>query len=158
MILLQDSREQQPLKFKKVEGVEVKVAGLPVGDYGAEHEQEGGEIIRDMTVVERKSVSDLFNSFTGKSYERERAKIKRAKTMGMKYVLAVEATVTEVLKGHSYWNGFKQVEHPKSGLAMFRQLCTIQRKYGIEVWFCAGRAEMAWRVMEYFLAQERVKA
>lgn len=33
---------------------------------------------------------------------------------------------------------------------------TISRKYPVSLWFCASRKEMALRVLEYFLAGERM--
>lgn len=151
MILATDTREQEALEFSKVVGVEYIRKGLGVGDYAAWHEDK-----QDSTVVERKGIGDLFNSFTS-GYDNERAKILRAKQLSLHYVLAIEGSATEVRKGHSYWQGGELREHKKSGMAMIKQLHTIMRKYGVEVWFCQGRIEMAWRIQEYFLAQERVE-
>ncbi len=151
MKLVTDSREQQPLEFEKVVGVEYAVAGLSVGDYGAWHGQT-----QDPVVFERKGIGDLFNSFTA-GYEQERAKILRAARLGLTYVLAIEASATEILKGHSYWAGGEVRESRKTGIAMLRQLCTIQRKYGIQVQFFSGRREMALYLQEYFLSWERVQ-
>ena len=131
-------------------GVEVARKTLQVGDYGAEHASGP-----DLTVIERKGMGDLFNSYTG-GYEQERNKIIKAANLGLTFILAIEASATEVLKGHTYWDGEQRREHRKTGLAMFRQLCTINRKYGVQVWFCTSRTEMAWRILEYFLAQERL--
>lgn len=150
MKLLVDSREQLPLEFPPTVGVEVVPVALPLGDYSASY----GERL-DPTVIERKSVSDLFTSFTG-GYEAEKAKILKATVLNLTYVLAIEATASEVLKGHSYWKDGEVHESKKSGLAMLRQLMTLQRKYGIAVWFCTTRKEMAWRILEYFLAFERM--
>lgn len=146
-----DSREQRPLEFPSTVGVEVITTGLAVGDYGASH----GEI-QDPTIFERKSVADLFNSFTS-NYEAERAKILKSAQLGLTYILAIEAHASDVLKGHSYWRNGKLHEHKKTGLAMLRQLMTIQRKYGLSIWFCAGRREMALLILEYFLSYERIQ-
>ena len=150
--LIIDTREQTPLVFPKVKDVEVVVQGLPVGDYGALHGEDP-----DSTIFERKSVADLFTSFSG-NYKAEREKILRAKAQELTYVLAIEGTATDILAGHMYWKDGEAHESRKSGLAMIRQLMTLQRKYALPVWFCAGRREMAWRIQEYFLAQERNEA
>ena len=39
MVLLIDTREQAPLTFTTIKGVEVRVQMLPTGDYGAEHDE-----------------------------------------------------------------------------------------------------------------------
>lgn len=152
MILLRDTREQLPLTFPVVEGVMVQTATLTVGDYSALH-AEGA----DTTIFERKNLDDLYTSFTGERYEAERAKIQLAKTLNLHYILAIEAPFSEVLKGHGHWAEGEWHEAKKSGLAMVRQLMTIQRKYGIQVVYCDSRRMMALYILEYYLAQERVK-
>lgn len=155
MVLATDTREQQPLEFLSVKGVEYRTETLPTGDYGAWHEQ-GGEQVRDTAVVERKSLPDLFSSFCA-GYERERNKILRAKELGLSYILTIEGTFAEVLSGHAYFDGTDWQEARKTGLSLIKQLMTCQRKYGIQVWWCASRKEMAFRIQEFFLASERVK-
>jgi hypothetical protein len=144
--LLVDVQEKHPLEFVKTDGVEIVVQSLSVGDYQAEGQS---------VVVERKSVADLFSSFSG-GYEQERNKIIRAKARDLKYILAIEASATEIRKGHTYWKDGEEHEAAKTGISQVKQLMTISRKYGVEVWFCEGRKDMAFRIMEYFLAQERV--
>ena len=146
MKLLVDVQEKHPLEFVKTDGVEVIVQSLSVGDYQAEGQD---------CVVERKSIADLFSSFSS-NYEAERNKIIRAKSRDLKYILAIEASATEIRKGHTYWKDGEEHEAAKSGISQIKQLMTISRKYGVEVWFCEGRRDMAFRIMEYFLAQERV--
>ena len=152
MRLVTDSREQAPLVFSKVEGVTYETKGLVVGDYGCWHGQT-----QDATVFERKSLNDLFTSFSGERYEAERAKILRAKDLGLHYILAIEASATEVRKGHGYQQGGTYHEYKKPGISMIRQLMTLQQKYHIGVWFCQTRTEMAWMVQEYFLAGARMR-
>ena len=151
MILLIDSLEQEKLEFPKVLGITVATTRLEVGDYTAMH----GEV-RDSSVVERKSLADLFTSFAG-NYEAEKDKLLKAKGMGLTYILAIEVPFLEVLKGNTYWKDGELHESKKSGLSQIRQLMTWQRKYGVVVWFCQSRREMAMQIQEYFLAQERVR-
>ncbi len=126
---------------------------LPVGDYG----WIGKDGVRDNVVVERKSKSDLWGSYGGRGYERERAKILRAKERGEKFILAIECSIWEVRRGHEYYVKGEVKAAKKDGLSLVRQLMTVSRKYGVEVWFCNNREEMAFRIAEYFMARERVK-
>ena len=150
IILQIDSREQSPLSFPVTVGVEIQVIGLSVGDYTARH-----GTVMDTSIIERKSIQDAFTAFTGTAYERERAKILRAKEAGLTYILAIETTATELLKGCSYWAGGEVHEHKKTGLALLRQFAMLQRKYGVILWYCSSRKEMALMILEYFLAESR---
>jgi len=152
MQILIDTRERDPLTFQFVDGVSVKSECLNVGDYGCRHKD--GQM--DKAVIERKSVADLFHSFTHE-YENEKEKIMRAKAAGLIYVLAIEAPAIEVRKGHAYRKGGELIEVKKPGISQVRQIMTIERKYDIRVWWCVSRTEMAFRIQEYFLAQERIK-
>ena len=116
-----------------------------MGDYTARHRD--GKM--DTTVIERKGVGDLFNSFTHE-YENEKAKILRAKEAGLHYVLAVESTPLGIRAGYKF--------SKKDGLSQVRQIMTISRKYGVEVWWCANREEMAFQIQEYFLVRDRMLA
>lgn len=124
-----------------------------MGDYGAIHERTGP----DTTVFERKSVADLWTSFTGDNYLREKEKIKRAKDMALNYILAVEATPWEIRGGHEYFSEGEIKTSKKDGLTMLRQLCTVERKYGITIKFFNGRRDMAFYIVEFFLSLERIK-
>lgn len=151
MKLIIDTREQNELSFVDTDGVELVREALPVGDYTASHDNG----ILDNTVIERKSVADLFGSFSS-NYEAERNKIIKAHTRGLKYILAIEASATEIRKGHIYWKDGEKREASKSGISQIRQLMTISRKYEVEVWFCQDRKDMAFRIMEYFLSGEKL--
>lgn len=132
----------------------VEVVSLPVGDYTAEY-KDG---TRDKAVVERKGIGDLFHSFTHE-YENEKKKIERAKEAGLRYILAIEATAIEVRKGHSYWKDGESHQVKKVGIAQVRQIMTLHKRGDFdEVWWCSGRIEMAFRIQEYFLAEERIRA
>ena len=155
MTLIIDTREQAPLEFPKVEGVTVKRETMKTGDYTAKHTLKNGVEQLDSTVCERKSISDLFSSFT-RNYEQEKKKWERAQAWNLQYILAIEGTVSEVLAGHTYWKAGEVHEAKKSGLAQLRQLCTIERKYGIQVQFFESRKAMALWIVEFFLAQERI--
>ena len=156
MRIIQDSREQNGIMnlFPKVEGVTVEIGTLPVGDYAARHLIEGREI-PDMHCVERKAVGDLYTSMAS-GYEREKAKWTKAQQLGLRYILAIEGTISEILHADSYvGEGGERIVRRKDGLAQIRQLCTLQIKYGITVMFCSSRKEMAFYLMEFFLASGR---
>lgn len=155
LTILTDSREQEALKFNACEGVSFKVSCLSVGDYSCSYNVAGKEVMSD-TVFERKSVADAWGSFSGENYNRERAKMLRYKDCGfLKYILAIEAGLFDVRKGHSYWKGGEEHVAKKDGLSMIRQFCTCSHKYGITVMFFNGREEMAFFIQEYFMAFER---
>lgn len=155
MKLIVDSREQHPLTelFPKVVGVEIITQALPFADYTALH-QEGLVEQLDAACFERKSLADLFGSFT-KNYEREKAKWERAKLAGRTYILAIEGSISDVLRGHSYWKAGELHDATKDGLAQLRQLCTLQVKYGVRTMFFTSRKEMATYLLEYYLASGR---
>lgn len=151
MQILIDTRERDALTFEIIQGIEVKSECLPTGDYGCRHKD--GKM--DAAVIERKSIGDLFHSFTHE-YENEKAKIQRAKEAGLRYILAVESPAMEVRKGYSYWKAGEVKEMKKDGLSQVRQIMTLLRRGDFaEVWWCASRKEMAFRIQEYFLAHER---
>ena len=154
MILISDTREALPLVFSKIEGVEYRTEGLSVGDYTARYKD--GKM--SDTIWERKSLPDIFLSFTGKNYERERKKMLRYKECGFeKYILAIEATVFEIRTGYHYRKDGQEHWAKKDGLSMIRQIMTCMRKYGIIPWFFSSKEEMAFTIQEYFLTYERVK-
>ena len=141
------------LEFPQVKDVEVLRQTLLIGDYTAWHRFNGREV-PDPCVVERKGMGDLFTSFTS-GYEREKAKWTKAHQLGLHYILAIEGTVTDVLQGNRYWHDGEAQEGRKSGLAQLRQLCTISLKYQVQTWFFSSRKEMAFYLLEFFLASGR---
>ena len=137
--------------FVPTDGVEFVTETLQVGDYAARHND-----IMDTTIFERKSVQDLWGSYT-KGYDRERAKILKAKELGLKFILAIEDTCFNIRRGYSYQKDGEEIQSKVDGYSMIKKLFTIQRKYEIQCWFCPSRKEMAHMILEYFLAYERVK-
>ena len=150
LTITQDSREKDPLYFPELVGMSVSVGFLDFGDYGARYNDS---VIK--TVFERKSLGDLFNSYTS-NYEAEKAKFLRAHESGFRFILAIEEPFSEVLKGHTYRKNGELVESKKSGISMIRQLMTITNKYGVEVHYFQSRREMALYIQEYFLAFKRI--
>lgn len=152
MQILIDTRERDPLTFQMIDGVTVKSEYLSTGDYACRH--KNGEM--DETLIERKSIADLFSSFTGENYLREKAKIQRAKEAGKQYILSIEGTVYDVRKGYTFRKGGEEIESKKSGISQIRQILTLLRRGDFkEVWWCSSKSEMAFLIQEYFLTEER---
>lgn len=124
--------------------------GLETGDYSI---RIAGELAP--VRIERKSIGDLFSSFSGDNYRREKEKIERAKASNLRYILAIEASCSQVRKGHNYTKQGIQHLCQKDGLSQVKQLETISLKYGITVWYCNGREDMAMRVQECLLSYVR---
>lgn len=141
------------MEFTLTTGVSVESKCLVTGDYGCLH-KDG---TMDKAVIERKSIPDLFSSFTH-NYDNEKAKIERAKKEGIRYILAIEGSALDVRKGCTYWKGGEEHRVKKDGLTQLRQIMTLHKRGDIdEVWWCRDRSEMAFMIQEYFLAEERIK-
>lgn len=141
LVLKIDTREQKPLLFKEGIFDEIKLEGLPVGDYWAE--LNGKEL---PICFERKSLGDLFGTM-GVGYERFRRELFRARENNLKVVLVIEGSMEEVVKGHKY--------SKMSGDAMLKKLATLYVKYNLEYVFCNTRREMARRIEDVFGAIQR---
>lgn len=142
MVIVQDSREQLPLDFSGIDGVEkVESIGLPYGDYTAIVHGKPVPI-----VFERKGFSDLWGTMTS-GYPRFKREIERAKEDSIKLVLIVEGSYSDI------WNGFERSEF--DGESMLKKLATLYMKYDLEYIFCESRRVMARRIADTFLAVER---
>ena len=142
MVLIVDSREQLPLDFKDIEGIDkIEENALSYGDYAA--------IVHDKLVpimVERKGLNDLFGTMTS-GYQRFKDEMERARLAQHKLILAVEGTYTDV------WNG---IEHSQfDGQSMVKKLATLEVKYDLSTWFCESRRVMARRIVDLYSAVER---
>lgn len=139
-----DTREQKPLDFSGIEGVEkVETMTLSYGDYsGIVH----GRPVK--ILFARKSFSDLWGTFsTTDGHRRFKAEMLRAKEQGVKLILIIEGTYTDV------WNGFERSAY--DGGSMLKKLATLYTKYDLEYIFCESRRVMSRRIADTFLAIER---
>ena len=142
MILVQDSREQSPLDFKGIEGIEkIEEVGLSFGDYTAVVHGRPVPI-----VFERKGLGDLFGTMTS-GYDRFKREMERARESQMKLILIVEGSYTDV------WGGYKHSQY--DGASMMKKLATLYTKYDLEYVFCESRRVMARRIADTFLSVER---
>jgi len=90
-VVVQDTREQHPLRFPHCE---VEVATLPTGDYSA---KVGGRSLHDVVAIERKSVSDLLGCI-GSQRERFERELERLAQLRYRALL-IEGTLAEVAAG-----------------------------------------------------------
>lgn len=142
MIIIQDSREQAPLDFDGIEGVEkVERMGLAYGDYSAIVHEKPVPVI-----FERKGLVDLFGTMTS-GYERFKREMVRAKEANVKLILIVEGSYTNVYGGIQY--------SQFSGESMIKKLHMMQVKYDLETVYCESRRVMARYIAGFFHAVER---
>lgn len=130
--------------------LKTEVACLETGDYGVRIEG-----VLAPVRVERKSIGDLFASFSGDNYRREKEKIDRAKVLALRYILAIEGSCSDVRKGHKYRQGGQWHQVQKDGLSQVRQIETISMRYNVEIRYCSGREDMAFMVQEILMSYVR---
>ena len=146
MIILADTREQKSLSWDGIEGIDkVEEVTLAYGDYTALMGKEAKPV---PIVFERKSFSDLFGTMASTDgYRRFKAEMERAKADGVKLILIIEGSYSEV------YNGFERSQF--EGPAMLKKLATLYVKYDLEYIFCESRRVMARRIADVFYSVER---
>ncbi len=144
VIIIIDTREQKPLKFKAPYVTDTVVKKLDFGDYCCTYDD--GTICPFF--IERKSISDLFGTL-GKGHARFRKEINRATTNGKTLVIAIEKSFNEV------WDGYKHSK--KKGIEIIRILNTLLFKYKIPHIYCSNRVEMQRRISELFYSFGKMK-
>ena len=142
MVILCDSREQAPLEFNHQYITGVKVMKLNVGDYQC---QFSDGYIPPIS-IERKSLEDAFGTLT-QGYPRFRKEIIRARENKIMLVIAIEASITKILKGCE--------PSIRSGDEILQQLMSINVKYGVPFYCFNNRVEMQRWIIELFLAVGR---
>lgn len=142
IIIIQDSREQIPLKFDHKFIIEVKIEKLNVGDYMVEF-SDGH---RPPIAFERKSINDLYGTLS-QGYDRFKDCILRAKETGIQLVIIIEGSLTKVGYGH--------IHSSRSPESILYQLFTLYAKYGIWPVFCADSKEASEFITHIFIASEK---
>lgn len=146
MYIIQDTREQKPLRFKHpyIEGV--KVEKLDVGDYCCEF-TDG---YRPKIVFDRKAIGDLYGTM-GKGYKRFKNCISRSQNTNTTLFIIVEGSLSKVLKGYER----SQIK----GISIVYKLFTIWVRHGVQTIFCKDRAEMSEFITQFYIAcgKEHVK-
>jgi len=137
MIIIQDTREQRPLKFDHEYVTAVRKVKLDAGDYGCEFKY--GFV--PPVFFERKSIPDLFGTL-GKGYKRFKNEIVLAEELGLKLVIIIEGSLTKVLEGTKY--------SKMDGRTVVRKLYTLWLKYDIPFVCCTNRKECSFYICEYY--------
>lgn len=135
-IIIQDTREQEPLR---IEGYPVEVGTLPVGDYGIRGFSDWNN---PAFIIERKTLDDLIGSLTqGRArFMREIEKMRQFRFRG----LLIEAECSDV-SNHSY----RSQAAPAAILASLDALCV---RAGIHIFWC-GDTTGAARQLEGLVRQ-----
>lgn len=136
--ILQDTREQKPLKFK----FETIKTCLNIGDYGAMFSDN----YQFPVVFERKGIGDLFGTLS-KGYTRFKKCIDRSKEQNIQIIIAIEGTKERVLRGYA--------NSQRNGCSIVLQLETIKERYGVEHKYFKSRIEMANYITNFY--QEHYK-
>lgn len=139
MKIIQDTREQAPLKFHNNQITEIVKRKLDVGDYGCEFED--GHIVP--IVFERKSIADLFGTL-GKGYKRFKKEIIRAQEANIQIFIIIEGTLADVQKGYEY--------SKIKGDQITKQLFTLWLKHNIMPIFVKDRREMSDYIINFYIA------
>ena len=142
-ILVQDTREQKPLAFHKLD-IRVKVRKLDCGDYGFRF-MDGN---MSSTFFERKSLHDLFGSLTS-GYARFKREIIRAQVSKRRIVIIIEGGMTRVLEGVRYSKA--------QGLSIVKTLFTLKVKYGVDFVFLQDRREASEYIVQHYYAEWKLK-
>jgi len=139
MKIIIDTREQQVLEFSHFYITEIKRQKLLVGDYMVEF----SDSYRPPISIERKSLEDIFGTLS-QGYKRFRKEIIRAKDNKIMLVIAIEASLSKILKGCE--------PCIRSGEEILQQLMSINVKYGVPFYCFNNRIEMQRWITELFLA------
>lgn len=136
-VVIIDSREQNPLKFKDIS---IEVVGLPYGDYALKPN-------RLKVHVERKSISDFAGSF-GANYERFEREVKRAKKDRAYLVVLVECSLSDAL-------AFNYLPHMKYSKVSpdycFHNIRHLMQNYqNVQFLFVNGRKKASETVLKIF--------
>lgn len=114
MIIVQDTREQTPLRFS--DAVEVEVATVNLGDYTIKG-------LEDQIAIERKTLSDLLGSLTN-GRDRFRRELRALRAMRFAAIV-IEADWPTILAGD-----YRSRMHPN---AVIGSLMSFVTGYGLQV-------------------------
>jgi ERCC4-type nuclease len=135
LVVLQDTREQQPWDFSFYDGVDISVGKLDTGDYSL----QGYE---DVLAIERKASSSEIAQNLGKQSKRFNAEMKRMAEYKYKYIIC-EFSVANLLEFPKN-SGISQKQlkdfPPRMNAPyMIKCLNKYKEDYGIEVIFAGSR-------------------
>lgn len=135
MEIITDSRENHPYWTDNVQK-------LDVGDYTIKGHQH-------RISIERKSLADLFQTL-GKGHKRFKQELKRSESLDY-FAIVIDGTYTQALKKYFPHSHYTQMK----GEVIIKILFTLHIKYGINIFFCDGRAEAKKLVKSIFEAYLR---
>jgi len=138
MVVLIDTREQLPLKFKGAEKVTIKE-----GDYTTQK-------LHNIFHIERKSPQDLYGSII-QGHMRFIREVLRAQDKGIELVIYVETTRKKFIA--KKWPQGEKRKAPSSTLDKI--VSTISRRYDLEFVWCNSRRHMTQSVLKRFRKEER---
>ena len=136
IIIIEDSREQTPLSFDGLRGVDVIRQGLKTGDYSL----QGYE---SQLCFERKSVADLVGTLIG-GHERFLREMERMKDFEIKYIL-VEQSAGAVYRYCSKLGWEYKFD------TIMQSLLAYAYHYHVRVRFCKDRKDM----VEYIVKKSK---
>ena len=141
MIIIEDSREQRPLKFIAPYVEYVMKSKLDYGDYAC--------VIKDNIVpiiFERKSLADLFGTL-GNGHGRFKKELKRAEEDKVTIIILIESSYRQVLTGYA--------RSKMSGKSVLRTLFTYMLKHGVP-FVCTGtRWDSEVFIQEFYYSWEK---
>ena len=144
MIILIDSREQQPYKFA---GSITKA--LPYGDYSVQY--DGKDYTGDIIVERKGSVSELF-ALSGRGRDRFERELEKMRDVRYKYII-VEADLMDIVKN-------QPVGTRVEPMIVYSTLCSFAIKYQIPFLFCGNRVNgrgIMFKLFEFFVKYEVLK-
>lgn len=144
-LIIQDSREQQPLKLS----VSTVVAKLDAGDYGLPPPFHG-------VYIERKSLNDYCGTMS-KGNTRFRKELERATKRGHYIVMLVEATISDS-QSLEYLPHTKHVKASSIYIAKQLRDLLVDFPFSFQVVFVDGRIEAAQKLIKIFELGAQVKS
>jgi hypothetical protein len=147
MLIIEDTREQKPLRFdlswKELEGV-VEECLNKEGDYAVRFSDGVVPPVR----IERKA-SDLYSSLTS-DYERFSKELKNCISKGIKLYIFIEKPESKLDDYCKYTKGGKTYKLRWQGEDLLERLNTLEDKYGIHYKCFMNREEMAKAIYRKF--------
>lgn len=100
-------------------------------------------------VVDRKGSLLELCSNCCQQHERFRRELLRARDAGIQLIILVEEDGIETLEDVYWWDNPRLAKSPKAvtGQALYRSLCTIRDRYGVEFAFCS-KLETGKKILE----------
>jgi len=155
--LIQDTREQTPLKFS----LNTEIKKLDVGDYGL------AEPFNQNIYIERKSLNDFVGSLSSRkierkkksedsSYERIDRELARAVESNSYIIMIVESSIDDALS----FNELPWMRHGKASPShIFKNMRDLLVKYPLnfQIVFANGRADASRKLLRIFQMGEQVK-